>query len=462
MKTLKYILFVILPLFAFISCENDDGDNPGFADDEVPRIYMDWQQYLTRNVGDVITLSPMVSPSDGATYKWTLDGEVISTEKDFSYTITQKMVGLLKFEVTRKEASNSREGYILVPNDFAPKAYNKKSVAFLTGNGSIGDVDWDNITHLIVSSAVVEEDGSLNMSNINGLNLSVLTTYAHHHGVSVLLEVSGILNSYLNAAPVYQSYTFYDNAVGSKYKSLADNIVEQVKAHNLDGINVYMDKANTANGLFAESAKLRDFYLYLANEMKSGKNVLNEVEHDYIMTMSVVAGWTRGSLYTVAGLTEYDWINVLAFAIEDLDAVPHSSQWAAENEIAQWMTTWIGPIPANRLVLGVPTFGVHFSGKPADYTWGNWGSFNTYVSYKAICSKYPDAPAKNGIIIKDNDGDKSKEVDKIYYDGPPAIRAKAAFALTKDLAGMALWSIENDSKDPAASLIKQMNTSLGN
>ncbi len=463
MKTLKYLLLAILPLFFFISCENDDGDNPGFADDEVPRIYIDWQEYMTRNVGDVITFSPQVSPSDGASYKWTLDDKVISTEKDLSYTITEKMIGVLKFTVTRKDTCNSRTTNVLVPKDFVPKTYNKKSVAFLTGNGSIGAVDWENITHLIVSSAVVNADGSLNMSNISGLNLGTLITYAHHYGVFIILEVSGALNSYMNAAPVYGSYTFYNNAVGGNYQTLANSIVEQAKEYGFDGVNVYMDKANTDNGQFADAAKLREFYAYLANQMKAGKNNLSGNDYDYIMSMSVVAGWTRGSLYTATSLTTYDWINVLAFAIEDLDAVPHASQWAAENEIAQWMTTWIGPITADRLVLGVPAFGLRYTGIPNDYTWANLGNYTQYIPYRSIVSQYADAPTKNQIVLIDNGGDKSKAVDKIFYDSPLAIKDKAAFAISKDLAGMALWSIENDVKEPAsASLIKQMNSSLGN
>jgi len=462
MKALKYLLIIILPMFAFISCEDDDGENPAFADDETPRIFMDWQEFVTRKVGDVLSYTPNVSPSDGATYKWTIDGEVISTEKDLEYKLDRLIMGELRFEVTRNSKTNGRVTNLVVTKQFEPKKYNKKSIAFVTKNAALSDIDWENITHLVVSSVVVKEDGSLDIDNLKDLSMTTIVALAHHYGVYVLLEVSGYLNSYMNAAPVYGSYTFYDNAVGANSEALATSIVDQAKAMNVDGINIYMDKANTANGEFADPAKLRDFYASVAEKMKADKNTIDGDEYDHIMSLSVVAGWTRGSIRDAAKLTTYDWVNVLAFAIEDLDAVPHASQWAAENEVNSWITTWIGPIAAERLVLGVPAFGLRYKGIPNNYTWANLGEFTEYIPYKTICTQYPDAPTKNQIVLIENGGDKAKAVDKIFYDGPSAIQNKAAFVISAKLAGMALWSIENDTKDPSSSLMKQINVSLGN
>lgn len=462
MKTIKYFLFALIPLMAFYSCKNDDGNNPGFDDDEVPRIYVEWQQYTARKVGDVVSIKPSVSPSDGASYRWTLDGEVLSTEKDLEYKIEKEMIGVLKFEVVRKESSNSRTTNLLVPQKFKPKTYAKKSIAFLTGKGTIADVDWENITHIVISSAVVQADGSLDISGFKDVNLSTLITYAHHYGVFVMLEASGVLGSYVNAAPVYGSYTFYDNAVGGNYQTLAKNIIAEAKNQGVDGINIYMDKANTANGEFGNAAALTTFYSYLGSELKANKNTIEGEDYDYLLSLSVVAGWTRGAIRDAAKLPVYDWVNVLAFAMEDLAPVPHASQWASENEINSWVTGWIGPIAPARLVLAVPAFGLRYKGVPKDYTWGNLGDYTEYIPYKNLYRDYPDASSKNEIVLKDNGGDNAKEVDKIFYDGIPAIKAKAAFAKTAGLAGMALWSIENDSQEEGASLIKEMNKGLGN
>lgn len=459
MKALKYLLFAIIPLFVFSSCENDDGENPSFADDEVPRIFMDWQEYTARQVGDVLTYTPIISPSDGATYKWTLDGKVISTEKDLSYTIAEEIIGVLEFEVTRKDATNTRTTNLLVPRDFEPKTYNKKSIAFVTGSGAIRDIDWENITHLVVSSAVVNANGSLDESNFQDINLSTMITYAHHYGVYIILEVSGELNSYVNAVPKYESYNFYNNAIAWNYQTFADNIVAKVKELGVDGLNVYMDKA--AGGAFGDPAALATFYTYLGDKMKAEQNTVDGNDYDYILSMSVVGGWTRGSLASCVNIPAYDWVNILAFAAEDLAPGAHSAQWYAEQEVNTWLG-WQGPIAPSRVVLAVPAFGLRYFGIPANYTWANLESFTEYIPYKTICSQYADAPSKTEIVILDNGGDNTKEVNKIYYDNPAAIEAKANFALSKNLAGMALWSIENDSKESGASLIKKMNEGLGN
>ena len=461
MKTLRYILIAIIPLFALCSCEDEVG-NPSFESDDIPRIYIEWQEYTAKKVNDVLSFKPQISPSDGASYTWTLDGDTISTEKDLEYKITEEMIGVLKFEVTRNDQINSRTTNVLVPRAFEPKTYKKKSVAFMTKNGSIADVDWKNITHLIISSSVIEAGGKINSSNLSELNMTTLITYAHHYGVYVILEFSGLLNSYMNAAPVYGSYTFYNAAVNDEgYKVLADNIISETKSIGVDGVNVYMDKANTATGAFDEPAKLATFYSYLGDQLKATKNTIDQNEYDYILAMSVVGGWTRGSLASCVNIPTYDWVNILAFGAEDLSPTAHSAQLYAEQETGVWLG-WQGPIDKSRVVLAVPAFGLRYFGTPADYTWGNLGTFTEYMPYKNICENYPGAEKKDVIVLTENAGDASKPVNKIFYDGTETIKSKAAYALSKDIAGMAIWSIENDSKKSSESLVKIMNESLGN
>lgn len=460
MKALKYILLAILPLFALYSCEDDDGSNPFIEDDEL-RIHMAWQEHLPQAVGDTVIIDPKVSPADGATYKWTLDGEVISTGEVLNFEIKERMVSELKLEVSRNNFTMSRTAMILVPNDFVPKAYNKKSIGFLTGGGSVKDVDWDNITHLVVSSAVIDEKGDIDMKNLENLSFQTITSYARHNGVYVLLEVSGVLSSYMNAAPVYASYTFYDQAVGSKYKELADKIVNKVKELGVQGVNIYMDKANTSTGGFDNPSALKEFYSYLGDKLKESKYTMDGSEYDYIASLSVVGGWTRGSLASCVNIPTYDWVNVLAFAAEDLAPTPHSAQWYAEQEVGVWLG-WQGPIVPSRLVLVAPAFGLRYFGTPKDYNWGNLWQFTEYMPYKTICEKHSGAADKNTIVIVENGGDNTKAVDKIFYDGVSEIKSKAAYALSKDIAGMGLWSLENDSKKTNESLLKIMNNSLGN
>ncbi len=453
MKALKYLLFAIIPLFIFSGCENDDADNPVFADNEMPRIFMDWQANLARKLGETLTLSPVVSPSDGATYKWTLDGEVISTDRELNYALNEVLVNAeLKFEVTRNNISNSRQAEILVVNDFIPKDFTYKVVGYLTERGSIADVDWENISHLILSSVDVDTNGELDLSVFEGIDTEVLAAFAHHYGVQVLLEISGNIN-YLNAVATYGSWTFYDQAVGATQDAFVDKIVALMKEKNLDGINIYMDKA--IDGAYVDPTTLKTFYEKVGTKLKSEKNTIDGNEYDYLLSMSVYSGWTNAALLGMVNIPTYDWINVLAFAAEDLNPGLHSSVSFATGQANQWLN-WYG-VARSRIVLATPAFGLRYFGNPANYTWANLGEFTEYMTYASICSKYPDAPSTNTIVVKDG-----AEVDKTYYDGLDDIKQKADYIVSNNMGGMALWSLESDSKDASKSLLKKINDSLGN
>ncbi|MDR0865066.1 MAG: hypothetical protein LBO74_09070 [Candidatus Symbiothrix sp.] len=459
MEKLKYILILCLPIFAFFGCVDDSADNPEFGEQDIPHIYLDWQASMAYKLGQTMKFEPQVSPSDGATYRWTLNGEELSSEKDFSYTLDDFLFNAeLKFEVTRNGVSNSRTANILVTQDFVPKQAAKKIFGFLTKDGSLGDVDWENITHLVVSSAVVNADGSLDLSFTQTLNLPMLVAFAHHYGVYVIVEVSGIIR-YLNSLPLYGSLTFYDAALNVP-DVLTANIVNLMTTFNFDGVNIYMDKSTSDS--YADPAGLKDFYIKAGDKIKSDKHTIDGKEYDYILSMSVVGGWTRATLAGMVNLPQYDYVQVLAFLNEDLSPKAHSDPTYVATEITAWLT-WAGQIVENpgKLILVAPAVGLRYFGIPANYTWANLEQFTEYISYRNICAQYPDAASKNTIVIKDNNGSATKEVDKIYYDNPRYIERKVnEIVIPKGLGGMGLWSLENDSRNPEQSLLLKMKTTL--
>ena len=459
MKTLKYILFFILPLFALYGCEDDSGSNPVFGEDDYPFIYVTWQEKMAYKLGSTMVIEPQVSPTDGVKYKWTLNGEVISEERVLSYKLDEFLVDAeLKLNVERYGKENSRVASLLVVQDYVPKDVDYKAVAWLTKNGKDSDVNWENISHLIISSVVVKADGTLDTSVFDNMDIPLLLTFARNYGVQVLMEVSGSISSYLNAVPSYASLDFYNAAVANP-NALVANIVSTMKAQGLDGVNVYMDKA-AATGAFEDPAALKVFYEKLGDAVKDSQNTIQGKEYNYVLSMSVYGGWTNASLMNVVNLPKYDWINVLAFAAEDLTPGPHASNWYATNQVTQWLN-WYG-VAAGRIVLGVPAFGLRYFGTPKDYTWANLGEYTEYMTYASICAKYADAPGKNTIVTIENGGDNNVAVDKTYYDGLADVKAKADFAIENNLGGIALWSIESDTKDPAKSLMKKINDTLNN
>jgi chitinase len=82
-------------------------------------------------------------------------------------------------------------------------------------------------------------------------------------------------------------------------------------------------------------------------------------------------------------------------------------------------------LPASKTVLGVPFYG---------YGFGKAFRKSPY-SYKEIVAAYPDAA-------------KSDQVgDTIWYNGVPTIEAKTNYAIDRKLAGIMIWSLDNDVKD---------------
>lgn len=444
MNKIKYLIFAIGMAVVFAACVNDSANNPTFADDEVPVIHLFWQANLAFQEGDTIIINPVISPSDGATYKWLYDGEVISTEKDLSYIVQGAGEHTLYFEVERNGIKNSRTATVLVTVPFNEKSFNKRAVAFLSVNGSLQDVNWNNITHLIVTSSQINADGTPNLTFTDSkLDIPTLISTAHNYGVYVLFEFSGQLGSYINGAPIYDSFNFYNTAVDpAKRGALITKMLDFVKENEFDGINVMMDKSTS--GTFDNLAGLKAFY----EDLAAVAPVFGSVGK-FHLTMSVYAGWTRAALAGVVNIPRYDWINVLAYSAEDLAPTPHSPFWYFASEGQSWEDAGVAP---DRIVVAAPAFGLRYFGDASGYTWGNLWQFTEYIGYRSLCNTYPDAPKNNKISVDNG----------IFYDGLADVKSKAEHVLAKGWGGMALWSIENDSKDDAKSLMKQINVSLGN
>ncbi|MDR1348113.1 MAG: hypothetical protein LBJ63_06780 [Prevotellaceae bacterium] len=445
----KIFLGSMLLLLFGMSCTNDDVDNPAFGDDDVPVIFVDWAENMAFSIGDVIRINPQVSPSDGIACKWIFNDEVVSTDKNLEYTVTEFGTFVLKFEVERNGITNSRMASVLVVKPFEPKTYSKKSIAYITVDGSVADVPWNDITHLVVSSAIIGADGlpDLTFGGRTTLDISTLISTAHNYGVFVMLEFSGAI-TYLNAMHAYGSLNFYSAAVAANRDAFVNNLVQIAIDNKFDGINIYMDKAD--DGAYLDPVTLKDFYEKLGIAVKSVKNSLNGIEYDYLLSMSVYGGWTNATLSGMVNIPAYDWINVMAFAAEDLTPGAHSATWYFTDQINQWLNLY-GVAPS-RIVGVAPAFGLRYFGNPGDYTWGNLWEYTEYIPYRTLCAAYPNAHEVNQQATDNG----------IFYDGFPAIEAKAQYVNDNNLGGMALWSAENDSRDETKSLMKKINVLLGN
>lgn len=444
MKIINYILISTL-ILAFFSCE-EDVTNPEFAEDAIPAIHVDWQSQMALDYGDTIKYAPQVSPSDGAVYEWLLNDEVISNERELVYKVEQEGELTLKFRVTRNGVENSRTGTLIVVKPFEPKEYNKKMVGFITTNGSPEDVQWDEITHLVVSSATVQSpDMPVDTTFADAeFDIGTLVSTAHNYGVYVLLDVTGKIN-YQNAIGSWGELGFYNTVIDEvKRNKLIEDVLLFVENNGFDGINLYLN--NTSLGpSFEDPDAVTAFFNQFAESLpQEGPN------GEFFFTASVPGGWTASALSMVAAIDRFDWYHVMAIGGYDLTPVHHASMWSFTSQADAWINHGAS---AEELVMVFPAFGVHYAfPEGVDITWGNVDLYVTWPGFREILTIDPDAETKN--VVDQDDG--------IFYDGHNEVGAKAQYILDNGLGGLAVWSLENDSKDPGKSLSVKAKMSLGN
>lgn len=117
MKTIiKYVTFLIFTILIFSACNNNEGSQSVFGYDELPKIFFTtWAANQSVVKDSIISYSPFVSPADGATYKWTLDGVVISTEKNLKYKAIKDIGAYdFRFDVERHGLSTYRKALLNV------------------------------------------------------------------------------------------------------------------------------------------------------------------------------------------------------------------------------------------------------------------------------------------------------------------------------------------------------------
>jgi hypothetical protein len=446
MKKFQSIWTMPLLLIMLLTGCDDEKDNPVFSDADVPRIF-GWStvnKYFL-DIKDTLSLNMKVSPDNGATYKWFIDGEEVGQEKQLRRKFTELRTYDVRFEVDRNGVKNYREAEVIVTKPFEPKPYEKKVVGFLTRNGSLETINLKNLTHLVISSAIVDENYETLVDTVfTTLNVPLIVKAAHNEGVYVLLDVSGQID-YANGGPVYANYGFYnvikdvekrDKAITAFLKFAVDN--------DLDGVNIYLNNA-TENTNVLKPEFTTPFFQAIADRLPEGPN------GKFFYTVTAGGGWLTSEFRPIVDIEEIDWVNLQPFRYGE----PGITEDAPYTGFVDLAATWEGfGMPKEKIVNGIPAFGLHYK-YPKDGTtvgWGNMWMYTSYDSYKSILALDAQAHTKNKLEVDDG----------IFYDGHPAVGKKSQYILDAGLGGVMVWGIENDTQDQSKSLVNKARLTLGN
>jgi hypothetical protein len=446
MKNIKYLLLSFVLLSVFSGCEK--GQDADFDENFHPRIIDNSAAFTTPNriifqgqsaVYSGLTFSP--KPIEKTKISWKVNNVEVSTDTTFTFTPTAGGEYVIKVEATYNGQVSTRISNVLVsPSTYTPKPYTNVAMDYLTENATFADVDLSAVTHLTFTGARVTPSGTVDFSrgNVNQ-NLDNMVARSHIGSVPVLLGVTGTLSG-VDGWALYNSVDFgsvISNA--TKRAALATAVAQYVVDHKLDGVDILMtDLSNDVGTVTTASMQAIGPLLTLLRAALPTK----------ILTVSVTTNYLHWD-YPLADFAKADWINVHAF--EDGGNVGPGAprrQGSSFDHMVAGATIWANKLPKNKLVIGLPAFGAHYTAIDASGNNLGWGSYD-YLTYKQIIAK--DATAFNKETSPIDFG--------VYYNGIPLINKKTEYIKANGFKGAYLYAGDYDVKG-ANSLMTAVHTTL--
>jgi chitinase len=262
-------------------------------------------------------------------------------------------------------------------------------------------IDYARITHINIAFENPTNDaGDLSFNKKD----DVLIAKAHANGVKVLVSIGGGAasgNKTLKAR-------YFDLLTDAKRADFVKRLSAYVSDHGFDGLDVDIE-GPSINGDYG--AFIRDLSAALKPRGK-------------LLTSALSQGY-GGKSVPDSVFEHFDFVNIMAYDGKGSWAPDspgqHSSMEFAKRNVDYWLKRGL---PASKAVLGIPFYG---------YGFGKAFRKSPY-SYAAIVKAHPGA-------------DKADQIgETIWYNGVATVEAKARYVVERKLAGVMIWSLDNDVK----------------
>ncbi len=262
-------------------------------------------------------------------------------------------------------------------------------------------IDYAKLTHVNVAfENPSNEEGDLTFSRQD----ATLIAEAHAHRIRVLVSIGGGSASGDKALQAR-----YFKLIGAEKRTeFVAKLVTYVKAHDFDGLDVDI-----------EGPSINKDYGAFITELGAAMRAEGK-----LLTAALSRGY--GGANVPGSVFEwFDFVNIMAYdgagPWDRNSPGQHSSLSFAKENVSYWLGRGL---PKEKAVLGVPFYGYGF-GK--DFRKGDY-------AYSAIVAAHP------GAEMKDETG------ETIWYNGIPTIQAKVRFSKEQGLAGIMIWSLDEDAK----------------
>ena len=291
-------------------------------------------------------------------------------------------------------------------------------------------IPWDQLTHLSIAFGRTTEEGGLaDAANIE--KLLPIFREGQKKGVKVLLSAGGGGNKTIMAG------VLLNDTYRNRFKK---ELLKAVEDWGFDGLDIdYEHWAGGPEG-YGEGDKekvalLENFYKELRTELPKGKLLTAAVSADY---PEWNGGWGNYNVYTNSMFEYLDLVNIMVYDFTGGWKSSKVAQHASMEHFRMAAKRWseIRGVPKEKIILGVPFYGVHFVSAETPV-----GA--THMPYKEILTNYPNEQATE----KD-------EIGLLFYNGKPTMRAKAGYVNDNGYGGIMIWAISHDSPNKEESLLQ--------
>lgn len=288
----------------------------------------------------------------------------------------------------------------------APALAQKKVVAYVPNWISLkkfaDEIDYAKLTHINVAfENPIDALGTLSFHS----QTPALITKAHASGVKVLVSLGGG-----SASEAVEMRTRYFGLIDTPEHraAFAKRISDFVLEHHFDGVDVDL-----------EGPAINEHYGPFIDELAKLLKPMGK-----LLTSAVSKGY-GGKAIPDATLAQFDFVNIMAYDATGpwmpKAAGQHASFAFAQGNVEYWLARGL---PKSKAVLGVPFYGYGFG-----------------TAFRASSYSYAE------IIAANPGGEKVDQIGStIWYNGIPTIEAKARYVAEQDLAGVMIWSLDNDAK----------------
>lgn len=426
-----YSQILIAALFATIGCKKDEAESQAKGRPFTPRIFNEVSLFPENrdsvrvlSVGDTLAFTGLqYSPGDKVNINWKVNDSIVSTDKQ--YYFVSKKGGAYRIAVNVSYQGDTTKRYrdvFVIPASYERKQANNVVMAYISDTSGYKYINFATMTHLAYKVATINAAGNMDVSKGEPFRKAEeIVGRAHMAGVPVLLSVSGALSA--DGWSVSQSNNFGAVATdAAKRAALVQSIKSYVAAKKMDGVDILMADINASTAIINANIAATGLLL---NDLRTA------LGNNAILTVTVT-----GSTYydRYPDLSSANWINVHAY--EDGQHVGPGKplgQPSGFDYFVKCANLWKSRLPANKIVMGIPAFGLRYLTLDANGNNLSWSSYN-YIPYKDILAAVPAAADKEFAAIAQG----------VYFNGVPLVTQKAAWLKQNGFLGAYIWTGDYD------------------